>query len=136
MTDKKQIIIDGIDVSKCQDFYISSADTKCCNCDSDNTQFLPCKANPNCYYKQLAYKIQEKEQLQEENDRYREALEEIKELIAPVANKNPVYNCWELLNKCDGCRSKKNCGAQSPYYVAKHILDIINKAKEEINVRR
>lgn len=60
-------------------------------------------------------------------DEYKEALKEIEELVTPVANKNPVYNCWELLNKCDKCKSKKDCGAQSPYYVVKQVLDIIGK---------
>lgn len=62
MTEKEQIIINGIDVSECPDFYISSANTRCCNCESDNTQFLPCKDNPNCYFKQLARKTQECEE--------------------------------------------------------------------------
>ena len=61
-------------------------------------------------------------------DRYRKALEEIEEVIIPLTNKNPIDNCWTLLNRCDECASKKDCETQSPYFRAKQILDIINKA--------
>ncbi len=68
-----------------------------------------------------------------ELNRYSKALDKIKDIITPVANKNGVYNCWTLLNSCDKCLSKKDCGTQSPYFVAKQILDIINKVKEGNN---
>lgn len=57
-------------------------------------------------------------------------MNKIKEIITPVANKIPVYNCWTLLSKCDSCSVKKDCGEQSPYVVAKQVLDVINKAKD------
>lgn len=142
MTDKEQIMIDGCNVSGCENYRPKDRFTcypYICNCHQ----------KPNCYYKQLVRKTQECEELKKGLDlyktwyrakhgdvkntlgRYRKALEEIKKVITPLANKNPVYNCWELLNKCDGCRSKKDCGTQSPYHVAKQILDIINRVKEE-----
>ena len=174
MTDKEQIIIHEIDVSKCK--YHNNGWCELPE-STDDARNKPCGDMTlfDCYYKQLVNKTQEFEQLEEKyealkleneegyeivaelkheckeqedkikklrknlaleiesTDRYRKALEEIEELIVPVANKNPVYNCWELLNKCDKCKSKKDCGAQSPYYVAKQILDIINKAKGEGN---
>lgn len=58
-------------------------------------------------------------------------LEEIEEIIIPLANKNPVDNCWNLIISCDECTEKKDCKSQSPYFKAKHILDIINKTKGE-----
>ena len=58
MSDKK-IIIDGIDVSKCQ--HYGKCSTYCYVVDE------LCSDNPNCYYKQLARKEQE---LQEAMDNY------------------------------------------------------------------
>ena len=63
--------------------------------------------------------------------RYRKALEEIEGIIIPIANKNPVDNCWNLISSCDECAEKEDCKSQSPYFRAKQILDIINKAKGE-----
>lgn len=183
MNTKKQVIIDGVDVSSCEGLKYKHDGIKKPICTGGGIKSMYrsclCEGNSNCYFKQLARKTQEcealkayaqrqenqreeyykeylklsqeceelKEWLQAnqptgicetcmaeailQNDKYRKALEKIKELIVPVANKNPVYNCWELLNKCDGCGSKKDCGGQSPYYVAKQIVDIIDKAKEE-----
>ena len=68
MTSKEPIIIDGMDVSKCQDFYYSFYQGKIslrCNCDCDNTKSLFCSDNQDCYFKQLARKTQECEELKE-----------------------------------------------------------------------
>lgn len=62
--------------------------------------------------------------------RYHKALEEIERVVIPLANKNPVENCWSLLDTCEKCKGKKECGNQSPYTRAKQILDIINKVKD------
>lgn len=62
---------------------------------------------------------------------YRDTLEEIERVVIPLANKNLVENCWSLLDTCKKCKSKKECGNQSPYTRVKQILDIINKVKEE-----
>jgi len=64
-------------------------------------------------------------------DEYKEALEEIKKNIVPLANRSPIDNCWTLLDRCNECASKKDCETQSPYTRAKQILDIINKVKGE-----
>ena len=66
MTDK-QIIIDGIDVSGCEDY---KCDGTCANSAyhlfNFETKYANCK-NRNCYYKQLKAKEQECEELKEEN---------------------------------------------------------------------
>ena len=117
MENEKQIIIDGVNVSECQDFYISSADTKCCNCESDNTQFLACKNNPNCYYKQLAHKTQE--------------YEDLKFCTESLSFK--YKKCYSILEEIE-----KVClddtytfadGTQIRYDSLDDILNIINKAK-------
>lgn len=53
MTDKEQIIIDGVDVSECAYFDYENEGTR--ECDVYGNE---CEAN-NCYYKQLARKTQE-----------------------------------------------------------------------------
>lgn len=79
MTDKEQMIIDGVDVSKC-DFYDKdkrycltlkmntrgfknpscfSGDFQQCIQDSKTCPNTFCHNNPNCYFKQLARKTQE-----------------------------------------------------------------------------
>lgn len=64
MTDKKQIIIDGVDVSKCICCLRICTTTKkpeaICN------EYAYCSQTPNCYFKQLARKTQECESLKEE----------------------------------------------------------------------
>jgi hypothetical protein len=61
MTDK-QIIIDGCNVSGCDELHINKANTIIC----DITGYL-CEDRPNCYYKQLKRKEQECEELKKAN---------------------------------------------------------------------
>ncbi len=136
----KPIYLDGINVSKC-DFYdrdkkycltlkmypkgfknpsCFSGDFQQCIQDSKTCPNTFCHNNPNCYFKQLARKTQECEELKDKikklrknlaleieiNDRYRKALEEIEEYL----------------------------DAQQKYFDGEdyhNLLDIINKAKEE-----
>ena len=105
MTDKKQIIIDGVDVSKCK-FAITNkkegiySGTKCL-ISNRGKPYNICECNSNCYFKQLARKTQE-------CDRYCKALEEIEGIVKNFGS----YAAWQeqRINK---------------------ILDIINKAKGE-----
>ena len=60
MTDKAQIIIDGVDVSGCAYFDYENEGTRECDAYSNE-----CEAN-NCYYKQLARKTQECEELKKQ----------------------------------------------------------------------
>ena len=128
MTDKEQIIIDGVDVSKCK--YLPYCNDKQGNCAFE----------PNCYFKQLARKTQECEALksesftmnsliieqEEEIDRYRKVLEKIEECINNLKKQDiltfPDFslqeNCKVIMNQCnEGYRQ---------------ILNIINKAKGEV----
>ena len=100
MTDK-QIMIDGVDISGCKNF-------SCGKCEEENkipktiNHFTAdCRMYPNCYFKQLARKTQECEELKErlerieedlkyqcvdcmnvKSDRYRKALEEIEKIVS------------------------------------------------------
>lgn len=137
--DKEQIMINGVDVSKCK--YLTYELEE----DGEYYWFCSiapaggpdeCEYNPECFckklFKQLARKTQEYEGLKSESftreglitlqekdiDRYREALEEIEKVIN------------NILNSCLGrntvsCRPAHNvCGDLI------NILDIINKAKD------
>ena len=134
MTDKEKIIIDGVDVSECAYFDYENEGTKECYAYSNE-----CEAN-NCYFKQLARKTQECEELEKTNklllvkaqdgiskrawayeqckkraDRYRNALEEIENYI----NSQGIDNKWNM-------------------YIQRFrsgILNIINKAKDSNNGR-
>lgn len=118
MTDK-QIIVDGVDVSECEDYgYRWKARYWCHNCDE------PCTDYPNCYYKQLKRKeqsevklvgqiqticdfinnrpetfkgiyggvdkiITEYAELKAENDKLKQTLTEIKEIVEKQVKRAP-----------------------------------------------
>ena len=101
MSDKK-IIIDGIDVSKCQ--HYGKCSTYCYVVDE------LCSDNPNCYYKQLARKEQE---LQEAMDNYVQLdLQRVKEYNELVdLYKAKEQECEELIRsitKISACLIKAN----------------------------
>lgn len=143
MTDKEIIIIDGVDVSECIFLDIVNERIWCDNVNisaigKSQCPYVDCFKNPDCYYKQLARKTQECEELKKElngsekwrvkseslnekldieNTRYRKALEEIEEVINNILN-----SC--LGRNTVGCRPAHNvCGDLIK------IHDIINKAK-------
>lgn len=134
MTDKEKIIIDGVDVSKCSSIDIDCGIVYC----SEYGRNVYCESNNSCYYKQLARKTQECEELEEqdyknlkiihsnfnqikslraENTRYRKALEEIEEEL-----KEDIY-CESQECGCDDSEECLRCTKDL-------ILDIINKAKD------
>lgn len=108
MTDKKQIMIDGVDVSGCE--YVC------------NTAFGQngCKS-PNCSFKQLARKTQECEELKAYTQRQENQREEY---YIEYLKKDRALNEIE-----------EYCKEQNLKYdtTACIILDIINKAKGEDN---
>lgn len=64
MTDKAQIIINGVNVSGC--YFLSKGITNLlCTCPSEIDE--ECKYNPNCYFKQRKYKEQECDRLKHNN---------------------------------------------------------------------
>ena len=135
MTDKERIIIDCVDIMEC-DYYYVEQETDQVKCDEFSGY---CREHKNCYFKQLARKTQECEELKEkykwydhykdsallnkklcdkasdERARYRKALEKIENLISNDAFiKCPIYD-------------DENCN----YKTSRKILDIISKAKGE-----
>ena len=75
MTDK-QIIIDGVDVSKCN--YFNNTDKSYCEECCSEFGCAICNDRPNCYYKQLKRLEQENEELKAENERLKEEIKEVK----------------------------------------------------------
>lgn len=79
MTDKEQIISDGVDVNEC-DFFIKNRDKYLCRCTKinsfgdivtpKNAENSNCLDNYHCYYKQLARKTQECELLETQLESY------------------------------------------------------------------
>lgn len=114
---KEQIIIDGVDILDCDNYYVDQ-ETDQVKCDLSDEY---CRENKNCFYKQLARKTQECEELKDARfnlnceiyslNRYRKALDEIEKYCSNA--QDPCQDNWT--------REKEN--------FAKIILDIISKVK-------
>ena len=129
MIDKEQIIIDGVDVSECVSFDKLNGQNICCYDDTreDKIPFANfCVENKDCYFKQLARKTQECEELKayaqrQENQReeyYKEFLKKDKALD-------------EIKSICLKDIHTFADGTELRYDSLDDILDIINKAKGE-----
>lgn len=123
MTNKEQIIIDEMNVIVQQCIFWQEGHCDCYQCEN---RYPHCLDYPNCYFKQLARKTQECEELKADNkrlvgeisnyvfddyeelDSYRKALEEIEGMLQVIVEGNKVYPLQSNLYK---------------------ILDIISKAK-------
>ena len=137
---EKPIIIDGVEVQQCLFIGVNGLTAyKIPYCREFTNN---CKDNPNCYFKQLARKTQECEELKKELkklkrqyklscldceykdtkadvDRYRKALEEIERYCTDYCNDcSDGDNPLETYDKCINC-------------VSADIKDIVNKTKEE-----
>ena len=123
MTDK-QIIIDGVDVSKCKYIDIENFEKPICHCISQRNECeMPCEYNKDCYFKQLARKEQECKELtsqrdkcefgnnilEHERNKYKQALDEIEhqvtELFLGVENKDRTY-CEKILGIINSVKDK------------------------------
>jgi len=103
----EEIIIDGVDVAGCRDYreveYKEMA--ICMNYYNHlpkppkETEWQYCAGNKNCYYKQRKRLEQENKELKEENfnweqinklqEKYKSALEEIREIAEPIYEQLP-----------------------------------------------
>ena len=111
MTDKEQIIIDGVDVAGCKYFnrFRSICHNKNLCCD--------CEKNQDCYYKQFARKEQECEELKneywkleqgndflaEKNSRLKGCFAEIKEIAEPFCNACQEFEPEKKGSNCMYC---------------------------------
>lgn len=113
MTDKGTFIVNGVDVSKCDKLIVNQLYGCAFNCEEDTHIISLCKNRHNCYYKQLARKTQECEELKSESftreslismqekdiDRYRKALEEIKKVLSHCVMTGAIVKILYIINK-------------------------------------
>ena len=131
MNNKEQIILDGVDVSGCH-FAILPKDscpaksrpyareTSCIACKEYNTKLNYCKNNPNCYFKQLARKTQEYEQLEEKYEALKLENQEGYEIVAELKQE-----CEELKKANQHIDANRQCKGSK----LKRIEDLISACK-------
>ncbi len=155
---EKEIIIDGIDINKCQHYtgnveYLSREWT--CRAETIGTK---CEENPNCYFKQCARAKEEIEKLKNQNEmlsknnsvqqwcdmynikdkecfnallklgKYQQVIDEIEEFASKHCISTDDYNKIRN-NKWAYAFSKGYATARLE--LINPILDIINKSKEQ-----
>lgn len=76
-------------------------------------------------------RIKNKE-LKEERNKLREILTMTKRILREIATRNPISNCWTILNNCNDCREKNDC-EERPDIQAKIILSKINDMEKSDN---
>ena len=134
--DKEQIMINGVDVGGCRFYQIKANKLypKAQYCGSMRNIF--CEDNPNCYYKQLARKTQECEELLKENQQLRNSLSDslMFKFTGQENETNRYRKALEEIEKVclEDTRTFAD-GTQVRYDSLDEILDIINKAKGEGN---
>ena len=109
----KEIIIDGVNVAECE-YYVDTLKypdnlnggyyIQHCYCSLQGDSYCICNKNKNCYYKQLQRLKQENEELKEkintyvcstnchkyiQADKYKQALEDIKDRLIAVTEDEP-----------------------------------------------
>lgn len=155
MTNEKHIIIDGADVSKCklyrhEDVYSYEEEkfiSGCCEGAAviddygELMCYRPCKGQ-DCYFKQLARKTQEYEELKAENkdlkekykwyDHYKESALLNKDLYNKLSLEHSYYRkaIEEIKKACIKDVYKFADGKELRYDTLDDILGIINKAKK------
>lgn len=108
----KEIIIDGIDVSDCM-YYEPKAIKMTCH---EQAITKPCNTSPICYYKLLHKANKNCESLEQENEKLKKTLQEIKEII---------NTCLEF-KTCEKCKFYKACNRD----LEGCILTLIKKAED------
>ena len=137
MKDKKQIIIDGVNIRKCPYLYI---DPKTGAIWCTERRFGGCQVMPNCRFKEVTRLKRERKIERIRNtrlskkiakelvkqDRYRKALEEIEECINNLKKQDILtFPDFSLQENCKVIMKQCNEGYRQ-------ILNIINKAKGEV----
>lgn len=117
MTDK-QTIIDGVDVSGCK-FY--NTDDKTCRevngkYDTDICEFDKCE-NSNCYFKQLARKTQERDELKHNYNAIKQCNDNnMQTLDEAIKEKHEIECELEKVKKQYKCYSCGTCNGKEDYY--------------------
>lgn len=146
MTDKEKIMINGVDVSKCDRLIVNQLYGYVCNCEEDTHIISSCKNRHNCYYKQLARKTTECEELRKQLNAMLESYELNCLSEDSFCKKYPMVKTeLNILRKrhkqvldeieehfehrCKICREEYEFYASCDVCWKKQILDIISKAK-------
>lgn len=142
----KEIIIDGVDVSKC--IFFSKGITHNL-CKEPHEVDEECKYNHNCYFKQLKIKEQECEELKKEKAEIKkylgisdktiiQRLEELQEFkdklkISEYSYKQALDEIEKTIDNGTADTQTNNAKWLHEYYLARYceIRDIINKVKEQ-----
>lgn len=153
MTDKEEIIIDGVDVSGCNYAILPknkcpakimpyAKETSCIACKEHNTKLNFCKNNPNCYFKQLKRKEQECEEHRRNAESYCKSYQYSCAVNGKMTDKALKYK--QALDEIAEHYGKviKNLTTYDDRHDANisikalhNISDIINKAKDDNNDR-
>ena len=130
MTDKEQIIIDGVDVSGCRflepDLTCYATAIYTIGATTDE----PCNDCTDCYFKQLVRKTQKCEELKEKYkwyDHYKDSALLNKKLCDKASDERARYR--KALEKIEEFIEEEDWSILD--YVFKRIKDIISKAKGE-----
>ena len=118
MTDKEQIIIDGVDVSKCKDYHPKNRFT--CH-----PYICNCHQKPNCYFKQLARKTQECGELKAYAQRQENQREEYYKEYLKLSQK-----CEKYEQALDDIEEAFEYDIEYGSGLHNQVLGIIDKAKE------
>ena len=127
---KKEIIIDGVDVSE-SNFRLEREKQKCECCHATGFGVI-CDSEKwhNCYFKQLKRVEQECETLKSENFTFEELVKTQENLIDNY--KQALDEIERYFDKrCDICREQNGLNLDCNVCWKKDIKDIINKAKEQ-----
>ena len=103
MTDKEQIMIDGVDVSGCRNFDKESYKLDVYDCDLNELHGY-CSRNNDCYFKQLARKTQECEELISEKDFYLQKIEVLDQECEEMKKQLETSEEWRI--KAEGLNEK------------------------------
>lgn len=122
MTDKEVIIVDGVNVLECDEYYIEQV-TDQVKCSLSGRY---CEENKNCMFKQLARKTQECEELKKTSNKYYiQVLDERDKLRKEVAKFNEKL---ELIRLCGTEPLKAKCSRYR-----KALEEIAGIAKDGLN---
>ena len=129
MTDKEQIIIDGIDVSGCILRRRKEPNCTVCNGYSSKVFEFDCSDFKNCYFKQLARKTQECEEKEriiknqrKEIRKHRRKLKELKNKLRTLDEETTTVEITEAeFAEYQSCKKQ-----------FEELIEVNNKRKEEI----
>lgn len=133
---EKELIIDGIDISKCECSRQFNLDVNIiCISNSPNKKSVYCKDNPNCYFKQLKRKTQDEQSLlnvidylQQQKNKFEAYYNDLGQDFdqLKVENKRLEKKLKQIESYCEEQNSKVD-------YTACGILQIIDEEDNEKN---